>query len=442
MQVHPSRVNKEDKIMEKELTEQQKKALKFLDSRLNEKLLTHLNSCVHCGLCATSCQYYITDPKPEYIPASKVDLVASVYRRYHTFAGRVFPKLTGARELDKETTDKMVDTLFGACTMCGRCVKHCSIGVDIPFVVRTGRMMLHQMGLVPKSIQSTVDNALNTGNNMAIPKQDFIDTLTWLNDDLQMEVKDDTATIPMDKQGVKCLYTVNPREPKFFPLSISAIAKVFYLAKESWTLSTSFYDITNYAYFIGDEEGAKQITENLINEALKVGADTIILGECGHGSRAMRWEGPNWLKEQYPVKTITAVELLAQYIREGRIKPDKTKITDKVTIHDPCNLVRNGGVIEEQRYIINKCCSDFVEMTPNRADNFCCGGGGGQLAMSEYNKRRLTIGKIKADQIRATGAKIVVTPCHNCVDQLNAINVEYKLGVTIKTIAEIVADAL
>ena len=416
-------------------------ALNFLDSKLNDKLLTHLNSCVHCGLCGTSCHYYLTNNKPEYIPASKVDLVASIYRRYHTFAGKHFPKLTSARELDKATTDKMVDTLFGACTLCGRCVEHCSIGVDIPFVIRTGRMMLHQMGLVPKSIQSTVDNALQTGNNMAIPKEEFIDTLNWLNEELQAEVEDENAVIPLDKQGVEYMYTLNPREPKFFPLSIVAAAKIFYKAGLSWTLSSDFYDVTNYAYFTGDEDGAKQITSNLLAEAKRLGAKVIILGECGHGSRAMRWEGPNWIGKKYNVDTITLVELLSDMIKRRIITPTQ-KIEDMVTIHDPCNLVRNGGVIEEPRYIVNHCCKNFVEMTPNRADNFCCGGGGGQLAMSEYNDRRIAIGKIKAEQIRATKAKIVVTPCHNCVDQLTTLNAEYKLGVRIMTMAEIVAAAL
>jgi Fe-S oxidoreductase len=54
----------------------------------------------------------------------------------------------------------------------------------------------------------------------------------------------------------------------------------------------------------------------------------------------------------------------------------------------------------------------------------------------------MSAGRIKADQIRATGAEIVVTPCHNCVDQLIQINQAYKLNVQIKTMAEIVADAL
>jgi Fe-S oxidoreductase len=81
-------------------------------------------------------------------------------------------------------------------------------------------------------------------------------------------------------------------------------------------------------------------------------------------------------------------------------------------------------------------------MTPNRTNNFCCGGGGGQLSMSEYNDRRLKIGKIKADQIRKTGARVVVSPCHNCIDQIMGLNQHYGLGVEVKTLGEIVADAL
>jgi Fe-S oxidoreductase len=79
---------------------------------------------------------------------------------------------------------------------------------------------------------------------------------------------------------------------------------------------------------------------------------------------------------------------------------------------------------------------------PQREKNFCCGGGGGQLSMSRYTSRRLKAGGIKAEQIKKTGARIVVAPCHNCIDQLSELNKEYKLGVEIKTISEIVADAL
>lgn len=49
---------------------------------------------------------------------------------------------------------------------------------------------------------------------------------------------------------------------------------------------------------------------------------------------------------------------------------------------------------------------------------------------------------MKAEQIRATGAKMVAAPCHNCIDQLGELNKEYQLKVHIKTVAELVAAAL
>ena len=418
------------------------KGLRVFQDPSNSRLLTHLNSCVHCGLCAESCLFYRATNDERLTPARKVDIVASIYRRYNTITGKIIPWLTGARSLDDETTGIMIDLLFGACTMCGRCNLHCSIGVDIPFIVHTGRKMLAEMGLVPASLQATVTTALETGNNMGISTSDFKDTLQWMEEELMDEVNNPEARIPLDEPGRSVLYTLNPREPKFFPLSISAMAKIFFAARESWTLSTKMYDITNYGYFSGNTGDAKEISDRLWKEAEILGSAIVVLAECGHGTRVMRWESPNYFKKGFPFRVFTSTECIAGYLREGKIKLDPEKINDPVTLHDPCNLVRLGGTVNEQRFILKSFISDFREMTPHGIDNFCCGGGGGQLAMSEYNERRMKAGEVKAEQIRNTGAKIVVSPCHNCVDQLIQINVFYKLGVQIKTLAEIVADAL
>ena len=225
---------------------QKAKALAIISNTNDSKLETHLNACVRCGLCASSCMYYLTMKEGKYIPARKVDLVSSIYRRYKTWQGAIFPSLFHARELNQETCDEMVDSLFGACTMCGRCVKHCSIGVDIPFLVKKGREMLAVMGLVPKTLQATVDAAVNTGNNMGIPTEEFVDTIQWMEEELQDELEDEKAGIFLDLPDKNVFYTLNPREPKFFPLSISAMAKVFYAAGEEWTLSSKYYDVTNY----------------------------------------------------------------------------------------------------------------------------------------------------------------------------------------------------
>jgi Fe-S oxidoreductase len=102
---------------------------------------------------------------------------------------------------------------------------------------------------------------------------------------------------------------------------------------------------------------------------------------------------------------LTSVELIADYIKSNRIKVEKGSLKQRVTLHDPCNLVRNGGIVDPQRYVLNMIAADFVEMTPHGIDNYCCGGGGGQLAMSEYNERRMAIGERKAEQIRNTEPK-------------------------------------
>jgi Fe-S oxidoreductase len=98
--------------------------------------------------------------------------------------------------------------------------------------------------------------------------------------------------------------------------------------------------------------------------------------------------------------------------------------------------------VESQRRILRRAAADFVEMTPNRENNYCCGGGGGMLSMSEFGERRIASGGIKANQVRATGAKIIATPCHNCADQLLEISKRYQLGTEIKAVVEIVYDAL
>jgi Fe-S oxidoreductase len=264
----------------------------------------------------------------------------------------------------------------------------------------------------------------------------------WIEEELRVAVDDPEARIPIDKKGARFLFTVNPREPKFFSLTLQASATVFYAAREDWTLATEGWDLTNYGLFTGNTREAGIIVDNLYRSMERLGCQALVIGECGHGFAAARWEGAQWLRRKQGFEIVSVLELMEQYIREGRIRVDPSRNPDPVTLHDPCNLVRHGGVSEPQRAILRRSVANFIEMTPNRAENFCCGGGGGQLSMARYKARRLQAGRVKADQIRATGAKIVVAPCHNCIDQLMELNKEYKLGIAIKTVAEIVAEAL
>jgi len=419
------------------------RGLAVFRGKLKAAEAAYLNSCVHCGLCAQSCHYYRAEPELENIPAHKLERIASVFKANFTTMGRLAPGLVGARAFDKDMARAWVDSVFGRCSLCGRCSLNCTIGIALPRLFRAARAALGAMGLVPADLQATVDNSLKHGNNMAVTREDWVETVQWIEEELQLETGDPQARLPLDKQGARVLFTVNPREPKFFPLSLQASAKVFWAAGEDWTLaSDGGWDLTNYGLFNCNDEQAGRITQNLVDAMARLGCQTLVIGECGHGYGSARWEGPEWLGRDFPFEVKSILELMDDYLATGRIRVDPAKNPVPVTLHDPCNLVRHGGLCEAQRRVLRQSVTTFTEMTPNREHNFCCGGGGGQLAMARYKGRRIKSGGMKAEQIRQAGARIVVAPCHNCIDQLMELNKEYKLNVQLKTVAEMVADAL
>jgi len=233
----------------------------------------------------------------------------------------------------------------------------------------------------------------------------------------------------------------------YYPQDIAMAAKIFTVAEEDWTMPSFGWDCTNLAMFAGDRALAGQVVKNMYTKAQELGCQKILMTECGHAYRSGAFEGPyfaGYLNGKPPLEIVHSVRLFYEYLRDGRIKIDPAKrIKEPLTYQDPCNVSRNGGLWEEGRRIIEYLADDFRDMSPNRDYNHCCGGGGGFIPMGpEFKKRRMISGKVKAEQIRATGAKIVITPCHNCFDQVRDLNKEYELGVKVLTFKEIITETM
>ncbi|MFA4835102.1 MAG: TusE/DsrC/DsvC family sulfur relay protein [Dehalococcoidia bacterium] len=415
---------------------------KFLGTKLNRNLAMYFQSCQRCGACAENCHYYKATGDPKMIPAYKAELVRRLYKRQQGSFLNILPWF-GSRdgELSDDELQLLVDSVFGRCTMCRRCTINCPMGIDIAMIMRACRGMLTLAHLAPKGLQATVDKHLQTGNNMGVSSQEFVETVKWMEEELQKDVGDPNCTIPIDKPGAKNLWVLNPREVMFFPLLLKAQAKIFYAAGEDYTLSSRSWDVTNYALFNGDDVAARTIAGYVLSEADRLGIKKILCTECGHGMRQLKQMAPIWLKRNdFQVRAF--VEVVADYIRRERIKLDPKVNQERVTYHDPCNQGRSAGYIEEPRYVLRHSVMDYVDLLPSGRDNWCCGGGGGALTMSEFRSRRLDAAKVKADQLKASGAKIVATSCHNCIDQLNEINRHYNLGMKVVNTCELTADAL
>jgi Fe-S oxidoreductase len=96
----------------------------------------------------------------------------------------------------------------------------------------------------------------------------------------------------------------------------------------------------------------------------------------------------------------------------------------------------------EPRYVINKIAEQFIEMKPNKSRNWCCGGGGGLVAVPEFENVRILTGAVKAKQINETKAEIVVAPCENCKQQITSIKEKYNLNVEVMGLVDLVNIAL
>jgi Fe-S oxidoreductase/ActR/RegA family two-component response regulator len=307
---------------------------------------------------------------------------------------------------------------------------------------RMTRGLLVSVGVMPEGVATVSKDQWEIGNQMGVLKEDYLETLEWMEEELQDELDDPSAKIPVDKANCEVVYSINPREAKYDPRSIGDAAKIFHAAGEDWTMPSDGWDMTNFGLFSGDDDLGGSVARRLYDRVQELNGKKLVISECGHGYRSTRCEAPNWAQYDVPFVMESSVETMLRYVKEGRIKVDKTRNSEPVTFHDSCNVARSCGMTEEPRELLNLVCSDFREMYPNREENYCCTGGGGAMSMSEYTPRRLKSGKIKADQLKATGAKIVVTSCHNCVDGLTDVIRHYELGMEVTQLVNLVAEAL
>ncbi|MCP4899101.1 MAG: response regulator, partial [bacterium] len=416
-----------------------------LGKKLNRQIVGSLVGCVHCGMCNEACHYVLAHPDdPKMTPSYKADQVRKLFKANHDWTGSVFPWWVGADKvpLNDDDLEVLKDIAFGTCTNCRRCTINCPMGVDTATLNRVMRGLLTNVGVMPEGVRVVSKDQWELGNQMGVLKEDYVDTLEWMSEELEEDLGHNKAEIPIDKKGAKIAYSINPREVKYDPRTIKKAALIFYAAGEDWTMTTEGWDQTNFGLFSGDDGLGGACGKRVYDEVAEIGAERLVISECGHGYRSTRHEAVNWSGNPVEFTMESSVMTMIRYIKEGKIKVDKSKNSEPVTYHDSCNLARSCGIYEEPRELLNMVATDFREMTPNRTENYCCTGGGGAMSMSEYAPKRLSSGKIKAKQIADTGAKIVVTSCHNCVDGLADVIKHYDLGCTVVQLVDLVADAL
>lgn len=188
--------------------------------------------------------------------------------------------------------------------------------------------------------------------------------------------------------------------------------------------------------------GSEEVFRNLARENIKTFID--------NGVRKIIVSSPHCyhtFKNEYPefmvhFDVVHMNQFMLQLIQEGRLEL-KGELPKTVTYHDPCYLGRHNGVYDEPRNVLHRVAGlKLVEMSANRKNSLCCGGGGGRIWMDTPQEERFS--DIRLKQAREAGAEILATSCPYCITNFeeSRLNLSYENVLEIKDITEIINEIM
>lgn len=384
----------------------------------------NLNLCLTCGACVSGC------------PATGIEGMDP----------RKFLRMA-AMGLDDELA---VSNWVWMCSMCMRCTYVCPMEINIGGLILEARK-LQARDQRPRGILGSCDLALRNESTSATgtPPDDF----RFVVEDVLAEVRDtqpgwQELQAPIDKVGAHFFLSQNSREPVSLPDEMVPLWKILHLAGADWTYGSTAWAGENYCMFLADDAGWEQITRATLGKARELGCKVYLNTECGHSTYSVN-QGIRRFGIGTNLQVRVVVHLYAHWVRQGRLRPSSdwnSKLGMKFTVQDPCNQVRKeygDRYAEDLRYVVRSCVGNehFIDMTPNKSNNYCCGGGGGYL-QSGFNQARHQYGKCKFDQIVKTGADYCITPCHNCHAQIHDLSQQFDGGFHVSNLWTFLALSL
>jgi len=366
------------------------------------------------------------------------------------------PDLAGwdTRKVMRMLANGLIDEVIASkfpwlCTGCGRCTSTCPGGLDIPSIM-THLKSLRPKEDIPGTLYQGMINNLETGNNLAISPKDYLEGMAELGHDLAKECPG--FYVPVDKDNAEILFFPNSKEVYGDFEDQFWWWKIFYAAKENWTVPGNNWEAVDWALFTGNDKANEELARRKIAYMKDHSIKKMIMPDCGGGSYGCR-KGMSKLNTQDPANEVGFLYLydyLIEILKTGRIKLDKSVHSGKkFTYHDSCKHGRElartygKGYFDEPRWILNQCVDNFVELTPNREKNYCCGAGGGLWPMP-FEAQSAWHARYKRRQIKESGADVVVVGCSNCRDQIMKRIPRYFEGCEfeVKYIWQLVAEAL
>ena len=419
--------------------------------------------CVQCNTCNEACPVYPESGYQDiYRPNYRAELLRRIYRRYFTTAGKLLGKWAGADlELNWRVVYRLAELVY-RCSLCRRCAQTCPVGVDNALIAREVRKLFSQeMGIAPEGVhKSGTVNHLKSGSSTGMGSAAFLDTLEMVEDIIEEKIGR-RIKIPVDVPGADFLLLHNAGEFLAWPENPAAFAILFDAAGISWTLSSEMmgYEGVNYGVWYDDVQFAK-ILVGQVQAAKRLGVGKIVVGECGHATKATVTIGDRICVGDLAIPRESCLPILADIVTSGKIKFNPQQNNFPVTMHDPCNMVRLMGIEKPQWTILNAVVpQNQIYPMPNAgSENYCCGGGSGFAIMNSQNfpqwrnhlssrrKARQVLEAFK-DVLDPSIPKYYCAPCSNCKgsardSMIEAFHFKDKYNMTYGGLVELMVNAM
>jgi glycolate oxidase iron-sulfur subunit len=148
------------------------------------------------------------------------------------------------------------------------------------------------------------------------------------------------------------------------------------------------------------------------NVAAFSAADLIVANAAGCSAHLKQYG--HLASGEFSSRVRDVTEVVAELIADGSL-PRLEPTGERVAIQDPCHLRHAQRVIAQPREILRAAGFDPVEIDP---DGLCCGAAGIYTILRPAASAEL--GRMKADQIVATGVAFVASANPGCEMQLRA----------------------
>lgn len=383
--------------------------------------LLQIQACTNCQACADVCPA---------VAGSLDGKLSAVYRL--TTLGRILKTRTGfwrklcrIRESTAEELRAFSDTVF-RCTLCGNCRQICPVGIDLTQLWHSVRRDLVDSDAYPGKIDMIRENLDESHNVFG---EDNEERAEWVED------IPDAPDHRYIRDRAELVYFTGCVS-SFFPLAQQipiALVKILDTARVDFTLLGEDEWCCGFPLLgagLGDQlEG---LIANNIAAVKAKGAKQVIFA-CPSCYRM--WQ--EYYPREFEITHVT--EFLWGLIKSGRLLLQGLDLT--VTYHDPCDLGRGSGEYDAPRDIIRSIPGiRFVELTNNRENCKCCGGGG-NLEMIDSGLTA-DIAKAKIDEVLHTGAEAVVTACQQCVRTMATYTRRNKISLEVMDIVQLIQKAL